>query len=146
ATTASAGLFHIVGVTPEAPTRAAALGGEAPEQVVTLTPADLRGAWIELNPSTTTAVGLVALGNPHFSLAEFAQLAALCARGERRPAVDLVVTTSRHVHAQATAAGHLAAVERFGARVITDTCWCMIGAPIVGQTQQTIVTNSAKYA
>src|SRR5699024_2597980 len=100
----------------------------------------------ELSRVPQAGVDLVALGNPHFSLDEFAELAALCAQQKKRASVDFVVTTSRHVQEQADAAGYLATVTDFGARVLTDTCWCMLGAPVVGGTEQVILTNSAKYA
>src|SRR5699024_5596922 len=145
ATTSSAGMFHVAGVTPQAPTAAAALAGRPGEQTLRLTRADLRAAWLQLNRAAAASVDLVALGNPHFSLQCFAELAALCAGRVPHAGVDVVVTSSRHVCAQAAAAGHVGAIERFGARVLTDTCWCMLAAPIVGTPGQTVVTNSAKY-
>src|SRR5699024_7675474 len=150
ATTSSAGMFHIVGVTPEAPTLEAMLAEGPPAKYLQLSHADLQAAWREFNTTapdqTEFQVDLVALGNPHFSSAEFAALAALCTGRRKHDAVDMVVTTSRHVCEQAQAAGHLADVTRFGARVLTDTCWCMLRAPIIGPATHTIVTNSAKYA
>ena len=57
-------------------------------------------------------VQLVALGNPHFSLAECARLGELCrsatARGEAKHAgVTLVVTTGRQTLAAAREAGYV---------------------------------------
>ena len=57
-------------------------------------------------------VQLVALGNPHFSLAECARLGELCrsatARGEAKHAgVTFVVTTGRQTLAAAREAGYL---------------------------------------
>ena len=57
---------------------------------------------------------LVALGNPHFSLAECARLGELCrsatARGEAKHAgVTFVVTTGRQTLAAAREAGYVAA-------------------------------------
>jgi len=36
--------------------------------------------------------------------------------------------------------------EAFGAKFITDTCWCMLGEPVVPPNVRTLMTNSAKYA
>ena len=74
----------------------------------------------------------MALGNPHFSLAECARLGELCsraaARGEaKHDGVALVVTTGRQTLAAARAAGHAATLEAFGATLLTDTCWCVLG-------------------
>jgi hypothetical protein len=35
---------------------------------------------------------------------------------------------------------------RFGATLVTDTCWCMLTEPVVPPSARTIITNSAKYA
>ena len=61
-------------------------------------------------------VQLVALGNPHFSLAECARLGELCrsatARGEAKHAgVTFVVTTGRQTLAAAREAGYVAHLE-----------------------------------
>ncbi len=106
----------------------------------------LRDAWRELDSAGETRIDLVALGNPHFSASEFAQLAALCHGRRRHPEVALVITSSRQVAAQAEAAGHLATLQAFGARLVTDTCWCMLDEPLVPPGARTLMTNSAKYA
>ena len=101
-----------------------------------------RDAWRELDSAGETRIDLVALGNPHFSASEFAQLAALC-HGRRSTEVALVITSSRQVVAQAEAAGHLATLRAFGARLVTDTCWCMLDEPLVPPGARTLMTNSA---
>ena len=57
-----------------------------------------------------------------------------------------MITSSRQVVAQAEAAGHLATLRAFGARLVTDTCWCMLDEPLVPPGARTLMTNSAKYA
>ena len=89
---------------------------------------------------------MVALGNPHFSLTEFARLADLCDGRTKSLDVELVVTTSRSTQARAEQAGLVARLERFGARLVNDTCWCLIGEPVVTPSSRTITTSSAKYA
>ena len=146
ATTSAAPMFHIAGITPEAPDVASALGGKAPSKHLRVSIADLLGSWWELNSAESTRVELVALGNPHFSAGELAALAQLCEGRSIHPETALVVTCGRAVHEQATAAGHVATLERFGACLITDTCWCMLGEPVVPPGSRTLMTNSGKYA
>ena len=146
ATTSGAAMFHIVGVTPEAPTLEAATGGAADLETVTITRNDLRADWQALNSAEPAPVDLVSLGNPHFSLSECLKLRALCAGRQRHQAVRLVITCSRAIHEQARAAGAVAALEAFGAEFVTDTCWCMIGEPLIPPHARVIMTNSAKYA
>lgn len=146
ATTASAPMFHIVGITPEAASLEAALGGAGRQFDIQVTPADLLGAWQELNSAQRAEIDLVALGNPHFSTTEFAALAALCRGRQKHPDVAVVVTCGRDVLARARAAGDIAPIEAFGVQVVSDTCWCMIGEPVIPPTARTLMTNSGKYA
>ena len=108
--------------------------------------ADLLVSWRELNSARDSQVDLVSLGNPHFSLGEFAHLAQLCRGRTRNPAVSLVITCGRAVLEQARDAGHLAPIEAFGAVLVTDTCWCMLGEPVIPPAATTLMTNSGKYA
>jgi cis-L-3-hydroxyproline dehydratase len=147
ATTSAAALFHIVGVTPEAPTLEAVVDPAQPlQRQVWVGAADLARTWAELNSATGARTELVALGNPHLSLTEFARLADLCDGRTKSAGVEMVVTTSRNVQAQAEQAGLVRRLERFGAQLVNDTCWCLIGEPVVTPSSQTITTSSAKYA
>jgi cis-L-3-hydroxyproline dehydratase len=146
ATTSAAATFHIVGVTPEAPTLDAVTDPAEPIQRVRVGATELARTWEELNSATVTRTDMVALGNPHFSLTEFARLADLCDGRTKSPDVELVVTTSRSIHAKAERAGLVARLEQFGARLVNDTCWCLIGEPVVTPSSRTITTSSAKYA
>ena len=146
ATTSAAAIFHIVGITPEAPTLEAVIDPERPVRRMRVGAAELAQSWEELNSATGTQTEMVALGNPHFSLTEFARLAELCDGRTKFPAVEMVVTTSRSTQAQAERSGYAARLEQFGARLVNDTCWCFIGEPLVTPTSRTITTSSAKYA
>ncbi|MCT4654329.1 MAG: aconitase X [Cohaesibacter sp.] len=146
ATVSSALMFHIAGVTPEAMTVAEATGHDSLVEVVSLEPADLASSWEALNKADAGPVDLVSLGNPHFSLGEFRALAALCEGKVKSPSCEMVITAGREIIAQAQEAGYLAVIERFGARIVSDTCWCMIEEPVIPKTAQVILTNSAKYA
>ncbi|NWA05781.1 cis-3-hydroxy-L-proline dehydratase [Pseudomonas gingeri] len=146
ATTSAAPLFHIAGVTPEAldPLQVLEPGQSLPLQRIS--PQDLLGSWRELNSAREPRVDVVSLGNPHFSLSEFAHLARLCRGRHKHPDVVLAITCGRAVLEQARAAGHIAAIEAFGATLITDTCWCMVGEPVIPPAARTLMTNSGKYA
>ncbi|MGY2233472.1 cis-3-hydroxy-L-proline dehydratase [Pseudomonas gingeri] len=146
ATTSAAPLFHIAGVTPEAldPLQVLEPGQSLPLQRIS--PQDLLGSWRELNSAREPRVDVVSLGNPHFSLSEFAHLARLCRGRHKHPDVVLAITCGRAVLEQARTAGHIAAIEAFGATLITDTCWCMVGEPVIPPAARTLMTNSGKYA
>jgi predicted aconitase len=68
-------LFHMVGVTPEAPTLESAFQGKQPEETITVTMDMLRESRRALTHTDSEKLDMVVLGSPHFSLAEFKQLA-----------------------------------------------------------------------
>ena len=146
ATTSAAPLFHIAGVTPEAidPAQVLDAGTRIPVEKIRLQ--DLMLSWRELNSARDPRVDVVSLGNPHFSLGEFAHLARLCRGRHKHPDVVLAITCGRAVLEQAREAGHIAVIEAFGATLVTDTCWCMLGEPVIPPTATTLMTNSGKYA
>ena len=146
ATTSAAPLFHIAGVTPEAidPAQVLEAGTRIPVEKIRLQ--DLMLSWRELNSARDPRVDVVSLGNPHFSLSEFAHLARLCRGRHKHPDVVLAITCGRAVLEQAREAGHIAVIEAFGATLVTDTCWCMLGEPVIPPAATTLMTNSGKYA
>lgn len=146
ATTSAAPLFHIAGVTPEALDPSQVIDADQRLPVTRISLADLLVSWRELNSARDPAVDMVSLGNPHFSLTEFARLAQLCQGRRKHPDVTLAITCGRAVLEQARAAGYLLAIEAFGALLVTDTCWCMLGEPVIPPTARTLMTNSGKYA
>jgi hypothetical protein len=146
ATTSSAPMFHIVGVTPEATTLEEATGGARDVPATDISIADLVRSWNELNSPQDHPVDLVSLGNPHFSFDECEKLAALCRGRTKHEAVTIIVTCGRATQDRAREAGILSELERFGVQLITDTCWCMLVEPVIPKATRTIMTNSGKYA
>jgi predicted aconitase len=140
ATTSAMPMFHMRGITPEA-----ADAGD-PSRSIQVTRHDLAETWRELNTATTPDVDLIALGNPHFSLDEIAELARLCSGKRKAAHTSLTVTCGRDVYSRAAAAGHVATVEAFGGKFLNDTCWCFIDEPVVPPEARNIATNSGKYA
>jgi len=138
-------MFHIAGVTPEAATVDDATGGVS-VPAIDISIEDLQRSWDELDSAPDAAVDLVSLGNPHFSYRECETLAALCRGRAKHQAVTVIVTCGRATHDRARETGVLAELERFGVQFVTDTCWCMIGAPVIPPSTRTIMTNSGKYA
>ncbi|BBP59068.1 aconitase family protein [Pseudomonas sp. St316] len=146
ATTSAAPLFHIAGITPEALDPADVLENDTTLAQESVDAVGLLASWRELNSARDNWVDVVSLGNPHFSLSEFATLASLCAGRVKHPYVVLAITCGRTVLEQARKAGYLAAIETFGAVLVTDTCWCMLGEPVIPPHATTLMTNSGKYA
>ena len=144
ASSGAVALFHIVGVTPEAPTLDAAFQGRSPVETYAPTVAELCAIRRELTTTPDARLDMVVLGSPHFSLAEFQQLALLLRGRRRHPDVQFLITTSRIMTARASEAGILAPIEAFGARITVDTC--ILATPMLPKSVKVLMTNSAKYA
>lgn len=136
ATAASAGgvaLFHVDGVTPEA--------ANATGPVITVRPTDFGAARRALSTAAGAPVDAVSVGTPHFSAAEFAELATLV-RGRGGPKVPFYVCTGRAV--LAAAAEHAEVCTAAGITVVTDTCTYV--SSIVDPDARVVMTNSGKWA
>lgn len=145
ATTSAAPMFHIVGITPEAPDLPSALDSDPVAGPVRIGAADLLAAWKQLNGADTSPVSCIAIGNPHSSLEELRLIAGLCHGRTIARGTQAMITTSRAVLAQAKAAGIARSLECFGFRLVTDTCWCMIEEPVIPPSPGCLLTNSGRY-
>lgn len=137
-------LFHVVGVTPEAPDLEAAFQGRQPQEIFVITLDWLRAARRELTTAAGARLDMVVLGSPHFSLAEFRQLAPLLEGQKVHPEVKFLVTSSRAMTLLAQQAGCLVALKAFGGQVTVDTC--ILASPMLPPEIKRLMTNSAKYA
>jgi cis-L-3-hydroxyproline dehydratase len=152
-------LFHMVGVTPEAPTLEAAFQldaglkpcatGDSGRTIlgvptIDITVAALRAARRELTTADGRELDMVILGSPHFSLAEFSLLAPLVAGQRVHPRVRFLVTSSRLMTERARETGVLDPIVGFGAQITLDTC--ILASPMLPPEIKTLMTNSAKYA
>ncbi len=145
ASSGAVALFHLVGVTPEAKDLAAAFqGAPSAAEVFEVTRQDLQKARADLTTATSERVDMIVLGSPHFSLAEFRQLAPLVAGKKRHPDVQFLITSSRAMSALAHKAGFLQPLQQFGARLTVDTC--ILTTPMLPEQIKILMTNSAKYA
>jgi len=137
-------MFHIAGITPEAPTLSDALGNRPARRTVSISMTDLQRTREALTTSAGSQVDVVAFGSPHCSLAECRALAKLMSGSRASSSVRVFVTTSRAVRDLLARTGELAILEAFGARVTADTC--IVVAPLVDPDARVLMTNSAKYA
>jgi predicted aconitase len=87
---------------------------------------------------------MVILGSPHFSVAEFTELAPLVRGKRRHPQVKFLVTSGRFMKEMAEEAGVLAPIVEFGAQITLDTC--ILASPMLPPEIKTLMTNSPKYA
>jgi len=144
ASSGAVGLFHIAGVTPEAPDVATALAGRAPAATITVTPEMVTDARARLSTAIRPErIDAVAIGSPHLSLQEFERLARLI--GGRRLAVPIHACTGRHVLAGLDRLGLRKPVEDAGVTIVADTC--VVVTPVLPELPGgVLMTNSGKFA
>ncbi len=142
ASTGQVGLFHVIGVTPEAGTADEAFNGEAPRHIITPTVADMRTARDSLSTADDDHIDCVALGSPHFSFEECQALARLCEN--RRFSKPLYVCTRHDVFSSLEQSGDRARIETAGGIFVLGTC--VVVTPILKQASGTLMTNSGKFA
>jgi predicted aconitase len=144
AASGSVGLFHALGVTPEAADMQSAFHGRAPEAEIDIAPAELIEARDSLSRGSKGRLDMVAIGTPHFSFTEFARLLPLVDGRRVHDATLFYISTSRHVHALVEKEGWLEILHAAGVRVIVDTCTYF--SPAVRGCRGRVMTNSAKWA
>lgn len=142
ASSGSVGMFHAVGVTPEAPTLAAACQDAVPQSSITVGPDDIAAAAATLCTPTSGKVTAVCVGAPHFSPAEFRELAELI--GGRRLRTRLVASTSTATLMQLRKSGLLGTLEQSGVEFVTGRCTYY--RPLAADLGSHVMTNSAKWA
>lgn len=143
ASSGAVGLFHVAGITPEAPDVATALAGLPPETILEITPEMVRTARRRL--STTDEpdrIDAVAIGSPHLSQAEFDRLDELIAG--RKLAVSIHACTGRHVLSKLENDGRRGRLEAAGVIIVADTC--VVVTPILPGRGGVLMTNSGKFA
>ncbi|WP_281034959.1 MULTISPECIES: aconitase X catalytic domain-containing protein [unclassified Mesorhizobium] len=144
ASSGAVGLFHIAGVTPEAPDAETILAGAAPETVIRVTPEMAANARAGLSTAAAPkTIDAVAIGSPHLSLAEFDMLERLIAG--RRLGVPIYACTGRYALSGLEQGGRRKALEASGVVIVADTC--VVVTPIMPVLSNgVLMTNSGKFA
>ena len=114
-------MFHIVGVTPEAPTLDAAFQGDKPEDTIDFTQADLLNLYKRFREAEVP-IQRVYIGCPHLNLKQVAEVARLINGKKVAKGVTFLVGTTRAVKRAAEEAGYADIIRKAGGYLISDTC------------------------
>jgi len=136
-------LFHIVGITPEAPTLESVKGGALPVHEITTTELDaLRSNF----GGKGDKVDVVVFAAPQLSLIEMQQVSDLMNGKKIHPDTALIVCTSPSVYADATHMGLVQTIEATGGKVLEGTCFYNQYAREIGEANgwKRLLSNSAK--
>lgn len=142
ASSGAVGLFHAVGLTPEAPDLETALAGEKPIETIRITSEMMRAARDRLSTTSSGEVDAIAVGSPHFSLEEFRALVRALAG--RRSALPFYACTGRHAIEALEREGLRVPLEASGITLVADTC--VVVTPILQGIDGVLMTNSGKFA
>jgi predicted aconitase len=144
-------MFHAVGITPEAPDLATALGGRDPVSTHRVSLAEVAAARDALSTFSTGTLDAVSVGTPHLSVTEIEQLATLVDElaggrdGQRfHGGIEFFANTHRFALQEAADRGLVERCEAAGVRFVVDTCTYI--TPILSPTTRTVMTDSAKWA
>jgi predicted aconitase len=143
ASSGSVAMFHMVGVTPEAPTVESALGGNKVENIL-ITDKEIAEGRRLLTSAKDTKVDYVAIGCPHYSLSQIKEVAMLLQGKKVHKDVTMWIHTNVAIKAIAAQLGYQKIIEDAGAILTQDLCTVLSCPEALGF--KTLATNSAKMA
>jgi predicted aconitase len=142
----SMGMFHFVGVTPEAPSLDVALGGKQASEALSITDTDISSVYKGYKLGDGDA-RLVVFSGPQQSLLEMKRLAALFEGRKIHSGSSCFVTTNGGVLAQSRTLGYARALEDAGVTILEGVCFYILQnlSPMRQANRWTnMVSNSAK--
>ena len=142
----SMAMFHFVGVTPEAPSIQAAMGGKAPKEKLSLTKKHIDSVYSRYSLGDRDA-RLVVFSGPQQSLLEMKRLAELFAGRSIAKGSSCFVTTNSAVLAQSRALGYANTLEDAGVTILEGVCFYILqnlSAMRERKRWTNMVSNSAK--
>jgi predicted aconitase len=148
ASSGSVALYHVVGITPEAPSLEQAFLGDKPNETLEFGIAELKRASEELSSAPDEHVDVVCLGCPNNSIYEIRDIAHSLSSKKINSKVRLWICTASEVKSLSDRMGYTETIERAGGLFMCDTC------PVLAPTREmakkyglkTLATNSAKLA
>lgn len=136
-------MFHVVGITPEAPSLEAAFGGK-PYETVVFGKKELEESIADLNKGKDRNVDYVTIGCPHANLDQIKEVADKLQGKKIKSGVQFHVQTNCAFKALAEQLGYAKIIEDAGAKLLQDFCSPLGDPEDFGL--KVMATNSAKSA
>jgi predicted aconitase len=137
-------MYHIPGVTPEAPSLDAAFGPRKPVATFRYGEKERRDTYERIQSATDRKVDFIMLGCPHNSIEQVELIAHLLAGKKIHSDVQLWVHTPRAIRQVADRSGYCEVIREAGGVVMSDTCPAISRRLPPGV--RVIATDSAKQA
>ena len=113
-------MYHILGVTPEAPDLETAFGKKEPQKKVTITDDDFEEILKDISLEGNRKIDFVMFGCPHFTLDEVKHIAGRIK--DKKLKKDMYILTSSYIKDMAIRMGLNDIIENSGGSIIPDTC------------------------
>ena len=142
----SMGMFHMLGVTPEARTEDAAFCGQAPVDEIVITDADIERVYGGYDLRDKSA-SLVVFSGPQLSLFEIKSLAERFSGRKLHRGTQVFVTTNVGVKSQAAHLGYLKTLEEAGVTLLEGVCFYILQnltTMRIANGWTNMISNSAK--
>ncbi|HSW05038.1 aconitase X catalytic domain-containing protein [Aquabacterium sp.] len=138
-------MFHLVGVTPEAPSWEAAFGGRSPIELRRYGARERQATLERINATATDRqVDYVMLGCPHYTIEQIWEAAQLLEGRRVHANCALWIFTPRAIKSLADRNGYTQTIEAAGGKLMTDSCSAMSRAVPPGT--KVVALDSAKQA
>jgi len=143
------GLYHVVGVTPEAPSLGIAFGGEKPQEAITVGKQEIRQAYDALCTHGSKEVDYVVLGCPHYTLLGLWKVYNFLKGKKIHKDVTLWVLVPSPIREVADRMELTEAIRAAGGRLGFGACWEFPTSEAYlgdgqGQGLRVVATDSAK--
>jgi len=135
-------MYHLPGITPEAPTIDFATGGKPFRERVMIDGGILRKTYDTLNFHTSNDVDMVYLGCPHLNIVDLMRLSARL--DGKKCKIPLWIVTAPWLYVPAKELGYIDILEKAGAHLLTGSCLAAMGA--VPDGVRNIAVDTAKQA
>lgn len=119
-TSGAYGMYHILGVTPEAPDLETAFGGKEPKRKVVLTNEDKEAILKEISEEGNRKIDFAMFGCPHFTLEEVKYIASKVEGKTLKK--EMWILVSSHVKEMAVRMGLDEIISNAGGFIVPDTC------------------------
>jgi hypothetical protein len=126
ASTGAVAMFHVPGLTPEAPTIEKAFGGRKPAETIEMDDRVLARTKEEMSSLKSPGpLDIVALGCPHYTLEEVVSVARLLEGKRVNPGVELWICTHNGVIDLAKQLGVARVIQGAGGRLFSGCILCL---------------------
>ena len=144
ATRGGIALYHAVGITPEARTRAEAFKGKKPVYELTIQEKDIKAAVEEMNSIKGGKIDAVLMGCPYPSVGDIQELAVLLNGKKIRQDIMFCLFASSNTINYARELGYNEVLENSGVKIFEGDC--IVSHSVQAWGWKNIATNSAKCA